>query len=123
MFMSLGYRWARRSFMLTLRLLPEGAAASPAGEEIAHLEHGGVGGDDVEVAAFRRLAEGAAQGEGGIGLDVGGGVDTGVLEAERHVPGTAARHSERSGLAGGELEVDVPDPGDVAAVGGAGGEG
>src|SRR3972149_905267 len=103
--------------MLTLRLLPEGAAAAPASEEIAHLEHGGVGGDDVEVAAFRRLAEGAAQGEGRIGLDVRGGVEAGVLEAEGHVPGARTRDGERAGLAGEQLEIDVPGPGEIAAVG------
>src|SRR6266700_1997467 len=75
---------------------------------------GGVVAQQVERAAL-----GAGQGEGAVQARLHRVVDPGHAEAQRHVAGAVAAGDHHRAVAQG-ADVDVPEPGGVAAIGDAG---
>src|SRR4028118_315510 len=108
--------------MTTLRILPKGMSVPEIAQGLSQLQHRGVGGQDVERLARRSSVEGREERL----FAVGGHTvyrKPSVLEAHGHVLGPDARNVEpgcspaaRVSL-GNHLEVHVPQPGDVPAVG------
>jgi hypothetical protein len=87
-----------------------------AGEQVAQLEQGGVGRDDVErtVARPERGVEAALE----LVDDVdAAGVEAGVLHPQRELRGARPGRREAPHAADQQLPVGIPHPGDVAAVG------
>src|SRR3712207_5597488 len=111
------YKWCMVSFTL---ILPEGVSVPEAARRLPELQHRRVGRQDVERLARRGGVKGGEEGIFAVGDHVAHR-ELGVLEACGHVLGADAAHGEPGrGVhpgAGQHLEIHVPEPGDVPAVG------
>src|SRR5215211_5701956 len=119
--------YSPRSYLLpdtcSLLFLPERMRVTHLAQGVPDLQHGRVRGQHVERLAGWGGLERGLYGLLAVGNDAAHG-ELRVLEAHGHVFGSCAADGERGGIrlallprVGEHLEVHVPEPGYVAAVG------
>jgi hypothetical protein len=88
-------------------------------QDVAQLEQGGICGQRVQRPRAVALLERGVERAGQVAVDLGRRSDVRVLQPQRHLLGAGSRTGDIRDPPRQQLEVGVPDPGDVAAVGNA----
>src|SRR5712691_6749079 len=120
MFMRSGYSQPTvKVFLATCSGLPVGLGPTAPYELGAEIEHRGVSAQQVRRLAFRRGSDQSVDCSPRIGLGRGrdGRSQARVLEAHCEVMGSVAAWHHYLRAAAQTLKVDIPDPGNVCAVG------